>query len=82
MSFLLWLILTIIFLIIELITPNFVFASLTISALITSIIAYFTQLPFVQLPAFIIMLLLFIFVIKPVFKKKPKKNSDEINPEL
>jgi membrane protein implicated in regulation of membrane protease activity len=82
MSFLIWLTLAVIFLIIEIIAPSFLFISLAISALFTGIIAYFTRLPLIQLPGFIAILAVFLFLLRPLLKRKTKENPDEANQEL
>jgi len=82
--FLFWIILAIIFLIIEILTPGiFFFACLSIAAVFTGIISFFIFNKLILWTIFTVISVLIIYFIKPVIKKiikyeERKSNIDEI----
>ncbi len=77
-----WLVLSILFLIIEILTPGiFLFSCLSIGALLALITAFLTKSLVVQIAVFVICSLLSIYFLKPfltkVTEKLPKSNVDK-----
>ena len=72
---LIWIIIAIILLIVEMLTPEFIVGSFAVGCIIAAVTSYFTSILTIQLIVFSIVTVLFLWKVRPVFLRYMDNNS-------